>query len=598
MLSPLRRLGLAVTLATFVVTPPTAQVPAPSAEPVTIDFFAAGPDGVVFDLRPDDVTLKVNGRSRQVRSLRYVPLPAADPAAPVAPALDLEPPFGTNVPAAGGRWVAIVIDHESIRTGAEKNAISSAIRFIKALGPRDSVSYMRMPRGGVEVNFTTDRQKVVDALRKFVGNAPREESEQDRACRSRLLLHGMRDLLEDVAPLNGPKVIVVVSSGVLSPRRDAQRNQFPGPCEIRSDDYQNVRLAAAQSRAHVVVVQPDNLVIDSLRTTGDPLASRFASTDEDRHGLQSLAGAAAGEFMQVVGPDDSGLVDLAKGTAGYYLATFDPEPSERNAAMHRVEVDVTRDQVRVRARPEVFIPRPEKKTTAASPRDMLQDGLVYRGLPLRVVAYASASEGGKVKILTALEPIERNVKIVSAVYGLIDDSRSKLVIQWTADAQELAAAPIITAGEAAPGPYRLRVAAVDSKGRRGAVEYELMATLTDAKPLTLSAIALGTSADSSFTPKLVFGGDQAAVAYFEAYGVPPTPDSVTVRLEIASSPDDRALSSAVPRVITAARDRRMIIGALPIASLPIGDYVVRAIVSVDGRPVGRVLRTLRKGVGS
>ena len=38
----------------------------------------------------------------------------------------------------------------------------------------------------------------------------------------------------------------------------------------------------------------------------------------------------------------------------------------------------------------------------------------------------------------------------------------------------------------------------------------------------------------------------------------------------------------------------MVIGALPIAALPPSDYVVRAIVSVDGRPVGRVLRTLRK----
>ena len=31
----------------------------------------------------------------------------------------------------------------------------------------------------------------------------------------------------------------------------------------------------------------------------------------------------------------------------------------------------------------------------------------------------------------------------------------------------------------------------------------------------------------------------------------------------------------------------MIVGAVPIAALPPGDYIVRAIVSVDGRPVGR-----------
>jgi hypothetical protein len=42
--------------------------------------------------------------------------------------------------------------------------------------------------------------------------------------------------------------------------------------------------------------------------------------------------------------------------------------------------------------------------------------------------------------------------------------------------------------------------------------------------------------------------------------------------------------------------RRMVIGALPIAALAPGDYVVKAIVSLDGRPVGRATRTLRKAI--
>lgn len=601
---------MACFVAAALSTPSAQQAPVgAAAEPMPVEFFASGPDGVVFDLRPEEITLKVNGRARPVRSLRFVPLPAPDPAAPVAaPAIELESPFGTNVAEAGGRWVMIVVDHESIKTGAERNAMNAVIRFVKALGPRDHVGYARMPRGGIEIQFTTDHQKVVDALRKFVGNAPREETDRDRACRSRELLLDLRNLLEDVASLNGPKIVTVVSSGVLNPRRDAALNAPPGPCEIRSENFQNVRVAAAQARAHVFVVQPDNLVVESAATSlVDPLASRFAAADDDRHGLQSLAGSSAGEFMQIVGPDDNNLAAVAKATAGYYIATFDPEPSERNAATHRLDVGVTRDNVKVRARPEVIIPRAPQKARAASPRDMLADGVLYRALPLRAVAYPSASEGGRVKILTVLEPVERDVKIVSAVFGLID-TREKLVVQWTANARELAMQPIVTAGEAKPGPYRLRVAAVDSTGRQGTVDYELMAGLTEAKPLTLSAIALGTSSEAGFMPKLVFGGDQAAVAYFEAYGTPPKPDSITVRLEVASSPDGRTLSSAVPRVVPPPPpereagvtgpvvERRMIVGAVPIASLPPGDYTVRAIVSVDGRPVGRVLRTLRKSV--
>ena len=596
----LRRIAMAAFALGCVAQPFAQPTPAPIGEPIAIEFFASGPDGVVFDLRPEEVSLKVNGRARPVRSLRFVPLPAADPVAPVTEPVELEPPFGTNVGEAGGRWVTVVVDHESIKTGAERNAMNAAVKFVQALGPRDHVAFARMPRGGVEIPHTTNHQLVIDALRKFVGTAPREETERDRACRSREMLHDIRNLLADVAPLNGPKIIAVISSGVLNPRRDAPLNAPPGPCEIRTEDFHNVRVAAAQTRAFVFVIQPDNLVVESALTSlVDPNASRFAAADEDRHGLQSLAGATAGEFMQIVGPTDTNLANVARATAGYYIATFDPDPAERNAATHRMDVSVMRGGVRVRARPEVIIPRPvQTKPSAASARDMLRDpaGAIYRALPLRAVAYQSASENGKVKILTVLESTERDVKIASAVFGLIDTVRNKLVVQWTANARELAMMPIVTAGEAAPGPYRLRIAAVDAAGRQGTVEYEFMATLADAKPLTLSALALGTSSEAGFAPKLVFGGDQAAVAYLEAYGPAATPESVAARLEVAASAEGRALATAVPRVINASEDRRMIVGAIPIASLPPGDYVVRAIVSVDGRPVGRVVRTLRKSI--
>lgn len=600
--------GLGLVVAAAVATPAAQQPRVAPGEPVAIDFFASGRDGVVFDLRPDEVTLKVDGRVRPVRSLRFISLPAGAPATPVGPAAELEPPFGTNDPEAGGRWVTIVVDHESIKPSAEKNAMIAAVKFVNALGPRDHVSYMRLPRGGVEVPFTTNHHLVTEPLRRFIGTAPREQSERDRACRSRELLNDMRNLLEEIAPLTGPKIVAVISSGVLNPRRDAPLNAPPGQCEIRTEDFHNVRMAAAQARAYVWVVQPDHLEVESARNAFlDPTQSRFAAADEDRHGLQSLAGATEGVYFQVVGPEDARLPEVARATAGYYIATFDPEPSERNAATHRVELGVTRDQVRVRARPEVTIPRPPKQTASANAREMLRDDLLYRALPLRAVAYPSAGEvaetppsgiepppgARKVKILAALEPVERGVKIVSAVFGLID-TRGKLVVQWTADSRELATVPVVTAGEASPGPYRLRVAAIDSNGRQGKVEYEFFATLTDAKPLTLSAMALGTSGDGGFAPRLVFGSDQSVVTYFEAYGAPPKPDSISVRLEVATSPDERALVTAVPRVLTASPDRRMVIGALPIAALPPSDYVVRAIVSVDGRPVGRLLRTLRK----
>ncbi len=576
------------------------QAPArPPGETVALDFFAFGGSGTVFDLRADEVALKVNGRRREIRSLRYVGLPSPD-AAGASPPIELEPPYASNIVESAGRWVTIVVDHESIRAGAERNAMNSVVRFLNALGPSDQVSYVTMPNGGVEIDFTTDHQKVASALRRFVGRAPREANEQERSCRSRLVLNGMRDLLQELAPLEGPRIVVLLSSGVLNPRRDAPANAPPGPCEIRLVDFQEVRAAAAQVRGYVFVVQPDDLQVESAANAfTDKTLSRFSAADKDRAGLESLAGAAEGEFFRIVGPDDPALPAVARATSGYYIATFDPDPGERNGSTHRVEIGVSRASVRIRTRPEVLIPKPRAsmQARAAEPRAMLSDGILYRALPLRAVAYTSFSQPGKVKVMTAVEPLERGVKLSAAVFGLID-SRSKLVAQWTANGRELDSLPLVTAGEAVPGPYRLRIAAVDAAGRQGTVDLDLQARLSEAGPLLLSALALGTSRDGGFMPKLAFGTDQAAVVFFEIYRSTLKTDSLSVRLEVASGPDDRALSTAVPRIVAAADDRRMVVGAVPISALPPGDYTVRAIVSVDGRPVGRITRTLRKTSGA
>ncbi|MBA3887737.1 MAG: hypothetical protein H0X67_18710 [Acidobacteria bacterium] len=53
---------------------------------------------------------------------------------------------------------------------------------------------------------------------------------------------------------------------------------------------------------------------------------------------------------------------------------------------------------------------------------------------------------------------------------------------------------------------------------------------------------------------------------------------------------------SVPATVrdTATPDRRIAVGALPLASLAPGDYLVRVVVIGDDRPLGRATRTLRK----
>ncbi len=587
------RLCQAAVLIALLCAGTAAQEPSASKRAgatVAVEFFANGPDGVVYDLRADEVVLRVDGRPRDIRSLRFVSLPLRDPlAAQTAVSRDLDVPYGSNLTESAGRWVSLIVDHESIRAGAEKNVVNALVRFVTALGPRDQVSFIKAPRGYVESDFTSDHEKVVAALRRFVGRASRQDTEQDRSCRSRLLLNAVEDVLGSIAPLEGPKFVAVVSSGMLNPRRDAPANRAPGPCEIRLDDFQRVGAAASRSGAHVFVVQPDDMEIDP---TADRTVSRFAAAEQDRGGLESLAGAASGEFLRIVGPDDETLTQVATASAGYYVATIDADASERTGAARRMQLTLKREGVRVRARPDVVIAKPpERDSSAKKPDDMLRDGIVYRALPLRLAAYTSLGSGDKVNVVAALETVERGSKLTAAVFGLFD-SKGQLVGKWTASPAALGMRPSLAAGEVRPGVYRLRVAALDSDGRQGTVDYDLVAGLLEAEPLRLSGLVLGTIYDSRFTPKLVFGTDQAAAVVVEVYGQ--APGAITARADVVSVADGRVLSVGAASLAAGAGDRRTITGTVPIASLPPGDYLVRVVVSVDGRPVGQSTRMLRK----
>jgi hypothetical protein len=112
--------------------------------------------------------------------------------------------------------------------------------------------------------------------------------------------------------------------------------------------------------------------------------------------------------------------------------------------------------------------------------------------------------------------------------------------------------------------------------------------------MSLSGVVLGAQASGAFAPRLQFGAEPAAVAYLEIYDAPKGA-ALTASFELAAS-EASAPIATVPATLPAAQggDLRLAFGAFAIAALPPGDYLVRAIVSLEGKPVARATRTLRK----
>jgi VWFA-related protein len=595
--------------------PASAVVPEPSS--ATVDFLAFGPDGApVKDLTTADITLKIDGRGpRRIHLLQYVELAAggAPPRGTGPLAQPLPQPFGSNLLADAGRSVMLVVNHETISPGRERPVRDAAARFLAGLSVRDRVGLVTIPRGAVSVPLTRDHEEVRSALARISGAAPQtstqalpavpripgvsamEVANSDRACTTRLTLGDLSTLLTGLAS-DEPKTIVFISSGLMPPTRDAPADRPPGPCELKPEHYHDVGLAAHAARAHFYVVQPYDVVADpASNMLADPTASRFSQADDAVSGLQNLAGVTGGEIFKLTTAPDLVFTQVARESSGYYVADFLPDPAERNGLAHPIEIQVSRPGVTLRYQRQLVLAKAEgrKDPKFLSPQDMLRGARRFRTLPLRAAAFTSRGDSASaLKVVALAEPMER-VPIVAAAMGLID-SRNRLVNQWTAEKGDLASGRLFTAFPASQGGYRLRVAAIDAAGRHGTVEFPFTAELGSAGSFKMSTIVFGVSRNNSFEPQMIFGDEQTAVIYLELYGRAREP---VVRLELAESVDGPAIVSATARITdTGDADRRIAIGALPIASIFPGDYLVRAVVTDDGKPLGRTTRTLRKVV--
>src|SRR5688572_6877647 len=176
---------------------------------MTFDFRALGENGQpVPDLAEADLALRIDGRVRQVRSLRFVR--AASGASNPVPA-----PFGSNALGESGRAIVLVIEDESLRAGVGRYAIDGAIRFIRTLSPADRVALITMPRGGLHVDLTNDHAAVIAALSRIFGQASSRATTSDSACRTRLTLQALATLFESLASAPMPKTVVFMSAGLL-----------------------------------------------------------------------------------------------------------------------------------------------------------------------------------------------------------------------------------------------------------------------------------------------------------------------------------------------------------------------------------------------
>lgn len=555
---------------------------------VKIDFRALTEEGQqVTDLKPDEITLKVNGKLRQLQSLGVFHAAAADPS-PGGSALP--PPYATNAVGRNGRVIHVLIDDDSITPGRE-GQVRDAMRLLASeLTPGDMLGVLTT-QGQVNFRPSNDLVKIQRAVDGIAGRGGATETASDAQCRTTRVLAALGSML---AVTGGTPTTILVFSGGLTPpaqkmidmtRRNAPTDATAAAasndiCPVRPEDFENTGMLASSARADLYLFH-----------LTEAMASRSSTQDA---GFESLAGVTGAEFARLTASPQAAISRLLRETASYYTVTFDADPSERNGQTYRVDLRTTRDKVKLRTRPAVEI-RKDIAKAAAQPKDMLRTQTAYADLPLRAAGYTSRTPGSdEVKVVAIFEALDPSVALTAASIGLFDE-KNTLKKQWTAQSADLVKRPVMAALAAPPGTYRVRVAALDGSGRAGTTDYELKVEVPRADPLKLSTLVLGTQQQGAgFFPRLEFSNEPIAIGLLEIYGVPKG-GAVTVDLDVVSTPEGSALATAQTSVNPGStEDMRIAFGGFSIASLSPGDYLMRAIVSLDGKPVGKVVRTLRK----
>jgi VWFA-related protein len=591
------------------VLPAAAQIQTPprtlaaGSATISVDFLALGRDGLpVLDLKPEEVQLRVDGKSRVLRSLTLMSVgegsdTSSRPTSEPPPA-----PFATNNVSDGGRAFVLMIDDETLKVGNEQPLRSAVSHFLTGLSSRDRVAVVTVPHGGLKVDFTGDRSRVRQALSAITGHANDRETATDAAVRTRTTLQQITGWLENLGGGQGPTTVVLFSSSLMGVRgtmaqisRATAAGESVGMGQIRQEEFQYVGEAAAKARAQFYVVQHDQMI-----SSAPAVATALTSSDSNsvRAGLENLTGVTGGPIFSLAGAGgDTALTRIARETTAHWVATFDAEPGERNDIYHLLSVRVSRSGVSVRARPTLPIAKPDASASRPSPTTphaMLIESRVYRELGLRLVGFASRYRDGQIQVVAVAETLDPSVSFATAEAALFDDS-GHMLRQWTPRPTDLGTNRIIGAFSGMPrGHYRLKFAATNAAGHRGVVECDIAAELAPAGAMKLSDIVLGLSRDDRFTPRLQFGSEPVALAYLDMYGGQ-AGAKISVMIEVAQTLNGPAFLAVQPAVdATNEPDRFNVTAAIPIGALPAGDYVIRATVALEGQPEGRTVRTLRK----
>jgi VWFA-related protein len=613
---------------------------------VAVDVSVVDENGrPVDDLLAPDFVVKIDGETRRVVTTDLVKVDVEQGRKPQPPVDKTETFYTSNLAPPKGRRIVLAIDQVHIGPFSLRPILDAASRFLDRLTPLDQVSLVAYPEPGIRVDFTNDKVRLRRALQSLVGHAQRststrhaiglseaiaiverndrfvytevverectasrEERENERCMReidqdalevvqaarddAELSRRGLEQLLEQLAKVEGPKLMVLLSEGFLS------------------DELEMRRIVAMAGEARTSI----NVMAVDLRQSDVTNRNRRPNESADRRlNTQTLEGVASmsrGSLFRIAGNGEPVFERLASEISAYYILGVEQRPNDSVGDRHRIDVEVRRRNVTIRSR-QAFVLSPARladrarKAPEAALRETLASPFAVQGLPVRATTFAHLDPGSdKVQLVVAAQVGEVGAQPGTYTVGfIVVDDRTNQVAASFLDKLTLSpgsgspseALRFVGGVVVDPGTYSLRFAVIDEEGRRGSIVRDVSAWKMAGESFAMGDLVVGAVPAAGKTLGIQvepYVTTDDVAARIELYSTnAETWKSTSVSFEIADNENAPALTTLDASVLPGRQPTwRVASGAVPARALPPGRYVARAKVARDGQQVGVLVR--------
>ncbi len=511
-------------------TPPRFRT---GVDVVVVEATVVDRDGaIVAGLGPADFAVEIDGKSREIVAADLV---RHESAAAAAASAVSNPDISSNTEATAGRTVLVVIDYVSLRSQS-RPVLDTAGEWVASLGPTDRVGLMALPQPGLNIEFTTDHARVIDALKKIAPhphppppfsqrnvspweavrmyegdtfirnevltrecrgepNCPAEIDMQVRSLQMDMqstvlpVVQSLRGLMRAMRVLPGPKHVLLLSSGWLMSERDAATE-----LSLVAADA-----ALANVTVHTFTTEQWGQAASRSRPTPRLLQDAGLLTTS----VETLSGMTGGRAVRLYGKADLAFASLTAGLGGYYRLGVQALAEDLDGKARKISVKVLRPGAKLAGNRRILAATASAETKSggdpkAALRAALETPTPVLDIDVRATSYVLHAAAGSrdVRVVVVGDVGRAAAGKATAVAALYDlDGKPVNAMENAVDVPEGGLGAVSIELTAKPGLYVLRVAVRDAEGRVGSLERPDRRALEEdrrgrhagPRPLSLSA---------------------------------------------------------------------------------------------------------------